>query len=266
MSQIINSEIIKDKNLDMKYHEQKIIEKLESYYYEQGILPTSFTCKYQESCRNGREDFTEAKSSFVGPDYVSRNLPRLLILSLDSGSGYKNTEKRMPRSIQAEEMKTKVMKLPKNRHWYLTHKLAHIILQQFDNKLQIEDAKRFFAHVNSAKCSQNKKGNRQASSRLFENCRGYIPGELELLEPDIVLTQGKMAKIAFKYSVTNIIEKIDNVSSIVEINSNPVFWIHTYHPTAYGYFYKQVQFNKDHTQVNGLSPYWNKMKIFLRKK
>ena len=84
-------------------------------------------------------------------------------------------------AIRAHEMARDVEKLHKNKHWYLTHELAWVLLRQFVPGLKISRVNRYFAHVNSAKCCQNNPQRRQASSTLFDNCRRFIPGELRIL-------------------------------------------------------------------------------------
>jgi DNA replication protein DnaC len=74
------------------------------------------------------------------------------------------------------------------RHWNETHELAWVLLQQFKRDLKVADISSYFAHVNSAKCSMNNPPRRQAADILFEDCREVIPGELRLLNPDIIVT------------------------------------------------------------------------------
>ncbi|PYQ74283.1 MAG: hypothetical protein DMG01_21090 [Acidobacteria bacterium] len=54
--------------------------------------------------------------------------------------------------------------------------------------LRLDCVVRHFAHMNSAKCCQNNPRNAQAAAVLFENCRPFIAKELELLQPDIIVS------------------------------------------------------------------------------
>ena len=90
----------------------------------------------------------------------------------------------------------------RSKHWYRTHEMALKLLCQFKCGLKIADIPPYFAHVNSAKCCQNKKNKGQADRTLFDECRRFIPKELRILKPDIVVTQGNWAKVAICKSFT----------------------------------------------------------------
>ena len=161
-----------------------MLQELEGYYRQKGILSTSFTCRYKKQCKGDCAEFTGPKSSFVSTGYERRVLPRLLFLSLDSGSGDKNDKNRLPTAVrQQEEVETDVLALHKGKHWYRTHEIAWHILRRFDHNIKIEDTRKHFAHVNSAKCCMNKPQKGQADDILFENCRDYLEGELENTMP-----------------------------------------------------------------------------------
>src|SRR5688572_18563554 len=75
-------------------------------------------------------------------------------------------------------------------------RVAYELLGQFDPSLTTENATSHFAHVNTAKCSVNNPGRREAPDRLMANCRGYLVTELKLLQPHVVVTQGAKARAA----------------------------------------------------------------------
>ena len=133
-----------------------MFDELVSFYARSGILSTSFSCQHLESCRGSCASFTEAKSAYVGPDYEKGTLPRLLFLSLDSGSADRDPERRTPEAVRLQETTCDVGNLPKGRHWYRTHELASVLLWQFDETLTPENVSQHFAHANSAKCCMNK--------------------------------------------------------------------------------------------------------------
>ena len=111
-----------------------------------------------------------------GPDYEKGTLPRLLFLSLDSGSADRDPERRTPEAVRLQETTRDVGNLPKGRHWYRTHELASVLLWQFGETLTPENVSPHFAHANSAKCCMNKAHRSLADDRLFHNCREYLPG------------------------------------------------------------------------------------------
>jgi uracil-DNA glycosylase len=86
--------------------------------------------------------------------------------------------------------------LPQGRHWYQTHCLAFVLLRVFDPKMRLDTVSRFFAHMNSAKCCVNNPHRQKGDPVLFRNCSGYIPDEIRILRPDILITQGGEAREA----------------------------------------------------------------------
>ena len=225
-----------------------MLERLTAFYESHGISPVSFRCPSRSTCSANSPRFTEAKASFVGPSYEKRRLPRLLFLSLDSGSAEPDPRQRTAEAVRRQNLATDVEVLPKNKHWYRTHELAFHLLRQFKADLTIPNTRLYFAHVNSAKCCQNKPGNQQADKTLFDNCRRFIPGELRTLSPDIVVTQGKAAKAAILESfgcdvrkhVVCTVEGAHYETGFIELEpGRKCLWLQTYHPRAYGYFNRQ---------------------------
>lgn len=233
-----------------------MISELNAFYESHGISPLSFRCPSRSACSASSPHFTEAKASFVGPRYREHQLPRLLFLSLDSGSAEPEPRRRTAESVRRHELATDVGALPKHKHWYRTHELAFELLHQFAADLTIADARLYFAHVNSAKCCQNKSQRRQADQRLFENCRRFIPGELRILKPDIIVTQGNPAKdgILKHFDVRE--HAVQSVAApgyrndaryetgLLEIGTgaHESLWLHTYHPANFGHFNPQRRY------------------------
>ena len=171
-----------------------MLRRLTAFYESHGISPVNFHCPSRSECAAGSPDFTEAKMSSVPPRYGMPGLPRLLFLSLDSGSGSSDPRERTAEAVRQWNVECDVAALPRNKHWYRTHELAFELLRQFKPDLTVPETRLCFAHVNSAKCCQNKSGRKRADSILFENCRRFIPAELGLLGPDVVVTQGGRRK------------------------------------------------------------------------
>ena len=221
-----------------------MLDQLESYYRSQGILATAFTCRHREQCGLGCTEFTGPKSAFVSSEYESGRYPRLLFLSLDSGSGDQIDSNRLPKAVrQQEEIDRSFEGLAKHKHWFRTHELAWYFLRRFDPTLEIGQARRRFAHANAAKCCMNKPQRRKASAVLFRNCQGYLSGELAILRPRIVVTQGKEAREGFIAIQTRMITRFDDFASVVETRFGEQFWLHTYHPNNWGAFNRQRDFD-----------------------
>lgn len=241
-----------------------MLKQLESFYKENGILATNFTCIHQDECSFGCRGFTGPKSTYVGSGYEKNILPRLLFLSLDSGSGNKSAEARLPLAVREQEEATDVLALPKHKHWFRTHELAWYILRRFKPDLEIEQAKNYFAHANSAKCCMNNPQRKKAGKILFKNCRKYIKEELRILGPKILVTQGNEAKHAVALIVESPLKMIDDFATIIRINGKETFWLHTYHPNNWGAFNRHRAFDKEAGIARGWEFYAEKMSRFVR--
>lgn len=242
-----------------------MINELQDFYKKNGILSTSFTCSYKYECQGDGQGFTGPKSAFVSTGYEAGKFPRLLFLSLDSGRGDGNDSHRLPTSVRKRMEAVDVSSIPKGRHWYRTHELAWYILKHYDTDLKIEETKRYFAHANSAKCCMNKVGSKKADRILFKNCQRYLKGELSILSPKIIVTQGNEARDAIRSLCEETIKKFDDFASIIQINGDDVFWLHTYHPSCYGAFNKQRDFDKTKNIAKGWVKYSRKMHKFISK-
>jgi len=243
-----------------------MLKELEGYYKQNGILATDFFCKHKSECSGDCENFTGPKSAFVSSGYENEVLPRLLFLSLDSGSGDKNNDNRLPSAVRKLEEARDVLALSKHKHWFRTHELAWYILKKFNATLKIEEAKDYFAHANSAKCCMNKLQRKKADKILFKNCQGYLKKELEILNPKIIVTQGNEAKKAILQLLELRINNIDDFSSIIKINNREIFWLHTYHPNNWGAFNKHRHFNKETGIAEGWEFYAGHIYKFINQK
>ncbi|MGC9964510.1 MAG: uracil-DNA glycosylase family protein [Syntrophobacteraceae bacterium] len=224
----------------------EMLKSLKEYYQGNRISPLDFRCPHWEACSKGNPKITEAKSAFVGTGYEKGVLPRLLFLSLDPGESDREPEQRTVEHVRyLEEHKCDVHKLPQQRHWYRTHELAWILLEKV-GPIREEDSHLYFAHVNSVKCSMN--NHKQAKPQLFKNCREYIGGEVTILEPDILVTQGKWAKEAvenekvFKILPGSEDNQVCSYIKWVHIGGKQTLWFHTYHPRNFGMFNKQRRY------------------------
>ena len=241
-----------------------MLKKLESYYREQGILATHFTCHHRAKCREGYEQtFTGPKSAAVSTGYEDGRLPRLLFISLDSGSGERNREKRLPAAVRDGLQGGDVDAFPRNKHWFRTHELAWYILKEFDKKLAFEEVKHHFAHTNAAKCCQNKPKRQQADHILFQNCRRYLDDEIRVLLPDIIVTQGDWAKRGLK-PIVDVQQWIDKIACIVRFDDRPLFWLRTYHP-RFGGFFTQCGYDKGTKRCEGWQKYAGHVREFMDK-
>jgi uracil-DNA glycosylase len=122
----------------------------------------------------------------------------------------------------------RIASLPKGRHWYRTHETVAALLSHFGNSLSPEDVSSRFAHVNAAKCTQNLPNKKQAPAHMFRNCRPYLEGELTILAPHVIITQGKKAAKPLEPW------KRDGRSNVIEVGGRLAYWLELVHPTARG--------------------------------
>ena len=227
-----------------------MLKKLENYYRHIGILSTEFSCEHLRECRGDSQNFTEAKSAFIGEKYGELNFPRLLFISSDPGGAKIPTkdggeidfmlpENRTPESVRrlVIERVRRGIKSPSQRA-KSTNELARFILREFNSDVDEMDEEKLtqhFAHANSVKCCQNKKNHKQADGVLFRNCRGYLRGEIEMLAPDILITHGKKAESGVQFAFRNESQKeIAQNAFEYEMQNGKFFWLQTPHPASYG--------------------------------
>ena len=227
-----------------------LVEKLTDYYEEKKILSTNFDCPHFARCRQGMrltpEDartekdalntFTQAKSALVGKHY-EHTTPRLLFVSLDPGSAihithsFASPRSRTPEALQHHpKFELEVLRKKRKTHWIHTNTMAYVIYSICGIRpYKITDTSDYFSHVNAFKCSVNKPGRSKASSWLFNNCRWYLRGEIDVLSPDVIITQGKEAmegiELAFQIS-----GKRGECQTINLSNGKRALWLPTHHP------------------------------------
>jgi len=225
-----------------------VVEAVRQYYRGNKIAPLSFKCEHYAECRKGHPSFVKAREPFIGRRYGKDGLPRLLFISSNPPRGSRKPEDRtLTAARRWEETICDHSRLPKPLHWYRTHEMAHGIFKQFKQAApEVIDCCRYFAHTNSAKCTTNAPNGREGPARLFRNCQQFLRGEIEALEPDVVITQGKMAGIALRDALgargASIRGHKQNNTPLtvgcrhIVIGDRKILWIHSSHPRAYGPF------------------------------
>ncbi len=151
---------------------------------------------------------TETKMSMVGKHY-GVHFPRIVVLSLDPPNGNQGDcvepHQRTTEYISDKHENDDYSANRPNPHWALTQIIVKDILCRFGYVTPpavavvvesyagrpIENVSAYFAHVNVAKCSMHNPGKGQAHREVHEACGdAYLLGELEILAPDILITQG----------------------------------------------------------------------------
>ena len=239
-----------------------LLPLLTSFYKDNRIYSINFGCENRdEHCLKAAKrikgfcptNFVEAKASYVGSKYEQRiGGCRLLFLSLDPGEAeHRQPEERTPEAVRSQTEDSQVPLQAKWVHWYWTTMLALQILKEFSPELRqvaeqlggckgvasvaeslLRAVTPFFAHVNVVKCSLGLPGNAQAPSEMYKRSRGYLKPELPLLEPDVVITQGKDAAAAFVLAVpeTHPFSEYNDRIKTASLGDHEVLWIKMHHP------------------------------------
>ena len=263
-----------------------LVKNIRNYYKKKRISPTNFKCAHKIECSKKCRKFEEAREPYIGPAYERGLYPRILFVSLDvpRPKGRKRLKPK-ERTVAAQQDFAQGY-IPsndrhKNRHWYQTHEMVLALLKPCGNTLGVDDVKPYFAHTNAVKCSAGNEKGSQAHKRLFDNCREYIGGELKVLRPDILVTQGELAFRAVQHAVdTHEISSLRDVSwagpwqrnshkrayGVLQISGKSVLWLVTFHPQArQGVFFKQKAHSwtywstivKHHWPARGKRPHQN---------
>lgn len=225
----------------------EIVRKLKELYQAE-------ECSYK-GCR--KHDFCAAdgpitgpKEPFIGSDFDENGRPRVVILSLDPGSIEVN-DNGSPRvdkcSIDRTEEVLWDFATKKRHHWWSTLQIVFSILGDKPlaeaDDTEVAAAVNWMAHLNSARCSQNRKYNEQATPVLFKNCKEFVIKELEILQPQVLITQGELAwKVVKGWAKTapkkQMVESTETYIREYEFAGITCRHVHLYHPGARGNAYE----------------------------
>ncbi|MCD4753462.1 MAG: hypothetical protein K8R40_10355 [Anaerolineaceae bacterium] len=233
---------------------QDIRKELTRFYKRCRIYPKDFKCPHQDLCQQYayQQDMTEAKMSMVGSLY-GKNYPKIVVVSLDppkgKGDDFKRREQRTSESIAKHHEAEHYCKTHPNRHWAFTQILVKDILVVWGYQAQpnsaivtesyekrpIENVSKYFSHVNVAKCSMNKPDQRQARQKVHWKCSSsYLFEELEILQPDLLISQGVNANKnlgrLFGIKITN--NKDLPKSEVVKLGQKQCLWLPMRHPSS----------------------------------
>jgi hypothetical protein len=260
----------------------ELLTEIKNYYSRNNIQPSSyskFRCPNKKLCRDECELLTTGMEPSVGSRYEDRIRPRLLIISADPAEGdqYSSEGRTIEghRDWEREEKDEMRTRLAPKTHWFKTSQIAVWIFEVIEKKKLsrwVWNAGRrdkfpavapYWAHTNSGKCSQNKPDRGQASDILFKKCQPYLGREVRILNPDIIVTQGKHAREALNAAVEwREVENVNKISLEVGdcnsllLRSHLILWIVMPHPNAHNNLY--------YGTTKARSPYWaTRIKRFL---
>jgi len=229
-----------------------IRKQLTEYYLKQGIHPKEFHCPHQDFCRQFayQGQMIETKMSLVGSLYGVR-YPKIVVVSLDppdQGDKFFLPERRTTEYIaKFTEAENYTVNRP-NPHWAMTQIIVNDILRHFEYTSKsgaavviesysgrtIDNVTPYFAHVNVAKCSMRDPNKRQAAREVHETCsNAYLVQELNILQPEILVTQGKTTNDILGLLLIGKPVMVENlpVTYQIKLAGKAVLWMPMRHPT-----------------------------------
>lgn len=189
---------------------------LRAFYDQAGIGVKSFTCPHQEFCTSAASPrpLSHGMEAHVGSKYgVS---PRVVVVSLDSGGDSNDLRERREiiEGLVFQEL---------NPHMKGTTELLEIILSYAlpDDANPYE----YFAMTNAAKCSGSDDSSDKVPWDLYKKCQHYSFRELEILEPDLIITQGNYAFSTLGTTQEFPLERVRAACNKMDISSFVQDWL-----------------------------------------
>lgn len=179
---------------------QQIRERLEKAYSE-FYCETEGQCKFWVECKKGLPNqLIRAHKAQVGDDYAS-TYPKILVVGLEPVF-----REGIPKVYRVEKV-CSLADAGYNPHWIRTYYTIVRLLgdaeqqvaQYAYDKATMQDQKyesfgRKFAFTNYFKCvfsEEAKRSQKPHSPAMSQNCVNLLLREIEILEPDLVILQGK---------------------------------------------------------------------------
>jgi hypothetical protein len=163
---------------------EKIIQELKEFYSKNHLNRNGFKCIHSLDCetetaKTNRIINFRGAQAHVGALYGEKL--KIVVLSLDSGGGHDYIEERT-------ETIESVIYRKANPHMRGTIEILRVL---FPNESDATCLKRF-AMTNSAKCSAGDSRDKLPST-VYEKCSGFHKTEIEILIPDLLISQGNDA-------------------------------------------------------------------------
>jgi len=214
----------------------EIYDRLAMYLAKSGIGAQSFSCTHRHDCRRDVESrggcFTEAADTQIGCLYGSVR-PRFVHISLDPGTGECLKERVLSPEGTAH---FKAPWLRHTGHWYWLLRVVGPMMRAAGIHVHDDTAHAYIAHTSAARCAANLERGRQGPPSLVGRCKEYLREELEILDPDIVVSMGKSAHESLES--THRFRRVDSDDlRTLTINDREIVWIALPHPSRFGAFH-----------------------------
>ena len=221
-------------------------DEVYQWYRENELDPWDFHCPHLPECSAEASDdeFVTATPPTIGERYEEGTIPRLLVISSEAASD--NGLPQKGDGFTTSGIDPRAHDHPGGKHWSETYRIVLEIQRTFDPELSLEQARCCFAHERAVKCTASKDDSSESSDTLFQNCRGFIPDQLTVYRPDIILTQGRRAQWAVRGGDYLSMddwrscgrEGHDCEYRVIKVSDElQPLWIRTYHPTSRPQYY-----------------------------
>jgi hypothetical protein len=213
------------------------VNRLRNYYYhpDQKIGADDFDCRYKNKCKVTVYRGAEA---YVGEEYGEPF--KVLVASLDLGNAKANLEERFR---QIKDLKEGNL----NLHMKGTLETLKVIFSDEVKTKEATELFKNFAMTNTAKCCRGTNMS-QAPWGFFNRCKEYTKGEIEILQPDIIITQGRCTAEIFALLYPKLKSKNEwyEWKGEITLNGHKSLVVCSVHPSARGKWRKKWQsfFNK----------------------
>ena len=239
-------------------------KELKQYYESVDIAPVdkmrtynemfrAFGCEKKYDCRavcqkgSNTTDFlfsppikgngVHASQYYQDGEYEGIKIPRIVILSLSRPQpkpGEDLLDPPPPQGFGGD----------RNQHWPRTLLTVRSLLYPFIGNTDDSPIEKLFVHVRTAKCCSNVGGGSYEDDKVYENCGVFLPGELSILKPDVIVTQGGDAYRAAQKYAFDVVEKVEvsgldpSIAHIVNLkhDNHSAYWLRMIFPTnRYGH-------------------------------
>jgi hypothetical protein len=182
---------------------RQVVEGLRVFYDERGLSPgPAFSCMHANDCIRDAEGraLAHGAEAHVGNSYGTAL--RVVVISLDTGGGSDDLENR---TRIVEDLPAKQL----NPHMRGTRAITRELLQP---DIGESEPYPYFAMINAAKCSGADGKRDMVPATLYERCSPIALEELRLLAPEVVVTQGKLARSVLPRGERPAQESIDAIA------------------------------------------------------
>ena len=216
-------------------------KRLKDYFSANVLTPDlKFICKHEAQCRPSAEgdcnSFAAGQLSYVGDGYAAEEngVPmRILIAPIQAGPVERISMERRHEQIRCR------IKGKRNSHMRGVTRILQVLWglppdkgsEYIDGDLHVLDA---FAMANSTLCSKTDGESRQGEPTdcMRGNCSTHLRRTIELLEPTIIVTQGKSPEKAIK--IKNVTDKRTSLADFIDcvsVGRVKAIWCRSNHPS-----------------------------------